>query len=162
MHACLYFFSACLWFSLAASLSNCGLFSYASSSSSASQYALVYKGFSLHQDDLLYWQLPAQFTGDKVTGNFGVDHRVNPFEFTKNPAPLVSSSLPIALQPSFSYSLLSSPSYPHSLCPLTLSHHPSKCLLTFLLLCSNSGNRSYKYYYTTLGFHLLGSLWFNI
>lgn len=38
-----------------------------SPSSSASQYALVYKGFSLHQDDLLYWQLPAQFTGDKVT-----------------------------------------------------------------------------------------------
>ncbi|XP_047424502.1 basement membrane-specific heparan sulfate proteoglycan core protein isoform X3 [Mugil cephalus] len=30
------------------------------------QYALVYKGFSLHQDDLLYWQLPGQFTGDKV------------------------------------------------------------------------------------------------
>lgn len=49
------------------SLSICGLFSYASPSSSASQYALVYKGFSLHQDDLLYWQLPAQFTGDKVT-----------------------------------------------------------------------------------------------
>lgn len=43
--------------------------SYSSSppSSSASQYALVYKGFSLHQDDLLYWQLPAQLTGDKVT-----------------------------------------------------------------------------------------------
>lgn len=35
--------------------------------SSASQYALVYKGFSLHQDDLLYWQLPAHFTGEKVT-----------------------------------------------------------------------------------------------
>ncbi|XP_023271432.1 basement membrane-specific heparan sulfate proteoglycan core protein [Seriola lalandi dorsalis] len=36
----------------------------------ASQYALVYKGFSLHQDDLLYWQLPALFTGDKV-GSYG-------------------------------------------------------------------------------------------
>lgn len=48
---------------LAASL----LFSSAPPSSSASQYALVYKGFSLLQDDLLYWQLPAQFTGDKVT-----------------------------------------------------------------------------------------------
>lgn len=48
-------------------LSVCGLFSYASPSSSSSQYALVYKGFSLLQDDLLYWQLPSQFTGDKVT-----------------------------------------------------------------------------------------------
>ncbi|KAF0035898.1 hypothetical protein F2P81_011210 [Scophthalmus maximus] len=34
------------------------------------KYALVYKGFSLHQDDLLRWQLPAQFTGDKV-GSYG-------------------------------------------------------------------------------------------
>lgn len=38
-----------------------------SASLSLSQYALVYKDFSLHKDDLLYWQLPAQFTGDKVT-----------------------------------------------------------------------------------------------
>ncbi|XP_026189282.1 basement membrane-specific heparan sulfate proteoglycan core protein isoform X3 [Mastacembelus armatus] len=36
----------------------------------SSKYALVYKGFSLHQDDLLYWQLPAQFTGNKV-GSYG-------------------------------------------------------------------------------------------
>ncbi|XP_044068676.1 basement membrane-specific heparan sulfate proteoglycan core protein isoform X9 [Siniperca chuatsi] len=36
-----------------------------------SKYALVYKGFSLHQDDLLYWQLPAQFTGDKVSSYGG-------------------------------------------------------------------------------------------
>ncbi|XP_068162728.1 basement membrane-specific heparan sulfate proteoglycan core protein isoform X3 [Antennarius striatus] len=35
----------------------------------SSRYALV-KGFSLHQEDLLYWQLPAQFTGDKV-GSYG-------------------------------------------------------------------------------------------
>ncbi|XP_051914453.1 basement membrane-specific heparan sulfate proteoglycan core protein isoform X3 [Hippocampus zosterae] len=34
------------------------------------KYSLVYKGFSLHQDDLLYWQLPTQFTGDKV-GSYG-------------------------------------------------------------------------------------------
>lgn len=33
----------------------------------SSQFALVYKGFSLHQDHLLSWQLPAQFTGDQVT-----------------------------------------------------------------------------------------------
>jgi len=31
-----------------------------------SQYALVYRGFSSQQDDVLYWQLPEQFTGDKV------------------------------------------------------------------------------------------------
>lgn len=37
-----------------------------SPSSFASQYFLVYKGFNLHQDGLLYWQLPGQFTGDKV------------------------------------------------------------------------------------------------
>jgi hypothetical protein len=36
-------------------------------SGASSKYALVYKGFSLHPDDLLYWRLPAQFTGDKVT-----------------------------------------------------------------------------------------------
>ncbi|CAG03826.1 unnamed protein product, partial [Tetraodon nigroviridis] len=36
----------------------------------ARQFALVYKGFSLHHDGLLYWQLPAQFTGDKV-GSYG-------------------------------------------------------------------------------------------
>nr|XP_057906676.1 basement membrane-specific heparan sulfate proteoglycan core protein isoform X5 [Doryrhamphus excisus] len=39
-------------------------------SGAKSEYSLVYKGFSLHQDDLLYWQLPAQFTGDKV-GSYG-------------------------------------------------------------------------------------------
>ncbi|XP_035594853.1 basement membrane-specific heparan sulfate proteoglycan core protein-like isoform X7 [Oncorhynchus keta] len=32
----------------------------------SSQYALFYKGFSLHPDDTLYWQLPEQFIGDKV------------------------------------------------------------------------------------------------
>ncbi|KAF1390064.1 hypothetical protein PFLUV_G00054230 [Perca fluviatilis] len=42
----------------------------ARASGDSSKYALVYKGFSLHQDDLLYWQLPAQFTGDKV-GSYG-------------------------------------------------------------------------------------------
>ncbi|KAA8591296.1 hypothetical protein FQN60_002239 [Etheostoma spectabile] len=42
----------------------------ARASGDGSKYALVYKGFSLHQDDLLYWQLPAQFTGDKV-GSYG-------------------------------------------------------------------------------------------
>ncbi|KAI3356952.1 hypothetical protein L3Q82_003588 [Scortum barcoo] len=39
-------------------------------SGDSGKYALVYRGFSLHQDDLLYWQLPAQFTGDKV-GSYG-------------------------------------------------------------------------------------------
>ncbi|XP_077945716.1 basement membrane-specific heparan sulfate proteoglycan core protein isoform X7 [Gasterosteus aculeatus] len=34
------------------------------------QHNLVDKGFSLHQDDPLYWQLPAQFTGEKV-GSYG-------------------------------------------------------------------------------------------
>ncbi|XP_028309184.1 basement membrane-specific heparan sulfate proteoglycan core protein isoform X2 [Gouania willdenowi] len=34
------------------------------------KYVLVYKGFSLQQDALLFWQLPAQFTGDKV-GSYG-------------------------------------------------------------------------------------------
>ncbi|XP_029013106.1 basement membrane-specific heparan sulfate proteoglycan core protein isoform X4 [Betta splendens] len=34
------------------------------------QYALVYKGFSLHHDDLLYWQLPVQFKRNKV-GSYG-------------------------------------------------------------------------------------------
>lgn len=100
-----------LWFCLAASLSICGLFSYASPSSSASQYALVYKGFSLHQDDLLYWQLPAQFTGDKVTENFGVTSG-QPVELTENTAPLESSSLPTTPQPSSS--LLSSTSRVHT------------------------------------------------
>ncbi|KAM7405194.1 hypothetical protein PAMP_012475 [Pampus punctatissimus] len=42
----------------------------ASASGDSNKYALVYKRFSLHQDDLLYWQLPAQFTGDKV-GSYG-------------------------------------------------------------------------------------------
>ncbi|XP_058499022.1 basement membrane-specific heparan sulfate proteoglycan core protein isoform X3 [Solea solea] len=41
-----------------------------STSTGNSKYALVYKGFSLHQDDLLFWQLPTQFTGDKV-GSYG-------------------------------------------------------------------------------------------
>ncbi|KPP76122.1 basement membrane-specific heparan sulfate proteoglycan core protein-like, partial [Scleropages formosus] len=36
----------------------------------ASKYALVYKGFSLHPEDVLFWQLPAQFKGDKV-GSYG-------------------------------------------------------------------------------------------
>ncbi|KAM9751596.1 basement membrane-specific heparan sulfate proteoglycan core protein isoform 3-T3 [Menidia menidia] len=36
----------------------------------SSKYALVYKGFSSQQDDVLYWQLPEQFTGDKV-GSYG-------------------------------------------------------------------------------------------
>ncbi|KAL1020675.1 hypothetical protein UPYG_G00003200 [Umbra pygmaea] len=35
------------------------------------QYALVYKGFSLHQDPVLYWQLPEQFKGDKVSSYGG-------------------------------------------------------------------------------------------
>ncbi|XP_061908758.1 basement membrane-specific heparan sulfate proteoglycan core protein [Entelurus aequoreus] len=39
-------------------------------SGASSKYSLVYKGFSLHQDHLLYWQLPAHFTGDKV-GSYG-------------------------------------------------------------------------------------------
>ncbi|XP_067449245.1 basement membrane-specific heparan sulfate proteoglycan core protein [Thunnus thynnus] len=42
----------------------------ASASEDGSKYALVHKGFSSFQDDLLYWQLPAQFTGDKV-GSYG-------------------------------------------------------------------------------------------
>ncbi|XP_078806355.1 basement membrane-specific heparan sulfate proteoglycan core protein isoform X10 [Oryzias latipes] len=37
----------------------------------SSKYALVYKGFSLHQDDVLYWQLPEKFTGDKVVSYGG-------------------------------------------------------------------------------------------
>ncbi|XP_036068750.1 basement membrane-specific heparan sulfate proteoglycan core protein isoform X6 [Oryzias melastigma] len=37
----------------------------------SSKYALVYKGFSLHQDDMLYWQLPEKFTGDKVVSYGG-------------------------------------------------------------------------------------------
>uniref|UniRef100_A0AAZ3S6C8 Basement membrane-specific heparan sulfate proteoglycan core protein n=1 Tax=Oncorhynchus tshawytscha TaxID=74940 RepID=A0AAZ3S6C8_ONCTS len=35
------------------------------------QYALFYKGFSLHPDDTLYWQLPEQFIGDKVNSYGG-------------------------------------------------------------------------------------------
>nr|XP_020441243.1 basement membrane-specific heparan sulfate proteoglycan core protein isoform X3 [Monopterus albus] len=42
----------------------------ASASGDMRKYFLVYKGFSLHQDDLLFWQLPAQFTGNKV-GAYG-------------------------------------------------------------------------------------------
>nr|XP_029478281.1 basement membrane-specific heparan sulfate proteoglycan core protein-like isoform X6 [Oncorhynchus nerka] len=37
----------------------------------SSQYALFYKGFSLHPDDTLYWQLPEQFIGDKVNSYGG-------------------------------------------------------------------------------------------
>ncbi|XP_035236655.1 basement membrane-specific heparan sulfate proteoglycan core protein-like isoform X3 [Anguilla anguilla] len=37
---------------------------------SAGKYALVYKGFSLHPEDVLFWQLPPQFRGDKV-GSYG-------------------------------------------------------------------------------------------
>ena len=61
--------SAWLWFRLAASLSVSLSLAYFHTSPSpfASQYALVYKGFSLQQDDdVLFWQLPGQFTGDKV------------------------------------------------------------------------------------------------
>ncbi|XP_049611156.2 basement membrane-specific heparan sulfate proteoglycan core protein isoform X2 [Syngnathus scovelli] len=39
-------------------------------SGAGSKYSLVYKGFSLHQDNVLYWQLPTRFTGDKV-GSYG-------------------------------------------------------------------------------------------
>ncbi|XP_017274656.1 basement membrane-specific heparan sulfate proteoglycan core protein isoform X4 [Kryptolebias marmoratus] len=42
----------------------------ASASGGSSKYALVYKGFSSQRDDVLYWQLPEQFTGDKV-GSYG-------------------------------------------------------------------------------------------
>ncbi|KAL6119478.1 hspg2 [Pungitius sinensis] len=42
----------------------------ARASGDSSKYNLVDKGFSFHQDDLLYWQLPAQFTGEKV-GSYG-------------------------------------------------------------------------------------------
>ncbi|XP_070400895.1 basement membrane-specific heparan sulfate proteoglycan core protein isoform X2 [Nothobranchius furzeri] len=41
-----------------------------STSGSSSKYALVYKGFNTQQDDVLYWQLPGQFTGEKV-GSYG-------------------------------------------------------------------------------------------
>ncbi|XP_026010202.1 basement membrane-specific heparan sulfate proteoglycan core protein isoform X4 [Astatotilapia calliptera] len=41
-----------------------------STTGGTSKYFLVYKGFNLHQDGLLYWQLPGQFTGDKV-GSYG-------------------------------------------------------------------------------------------
>lgn len=34
------------------------------------QYSLVYKGFSLHPEEILFWQLPPLYKGDKVT--FGV------------------------------------------------------------------------------------------
>uniref|UniRef100_A0AAV2LZ82 Basement membrane-specific heparan sulfate proteoglycan core protein n=1 Tax=Knipowitschia caucasica TaxID=637954 RepID=A0AAV2LZ82_KNICA len=39
-------------------------------SSSGDQYSLVYKGFSSNQNEPLFWQLPEQFTGDKV-GSYG-------------------------------------------------------------------------------------------
>ncbi|XP_014849228.1 PREDICTED: basement membrane-specific heparan sulfate proteoglycan core protein isoform X5 [Poecilia mexicana] len=42
----------------------------AGASGGSSKYALVYKGFSSQQDDVLYWQLPEQFTGEKV-GSYG-------------------------------------------------------------------------------------------
>ncbi|XP_045912428.1 uncharacterized protein LOC123975201 [Micropterus dolomieu] len=88
------------------------------SASGDSKYALVYKGFSLHQDDLLYWQLPAQFKGDKVTvktlGGRPLPTSGQPFEVTENTAPLVCLSLLTALQPSSSYSLLPSPSDVHT------------------------------------------------
>lgn len=58
---------AAYYLRLADSLSICALFCSALPSSSASQHNLVDKGFSLHQDDPLYWQAPAQFTGEKVT-----------------------------------------------------------------------------------------------
>ncbi|KAJ8412021.1 hypothetical protein AAFF_G00142880 [Aldrovandia affinis] len=37
---------------------------------SSPQYALVYKGFSLHPEEVLFWQLPSSFSGDKV-GSYG-------------------------------------------------------------------------------------------
>ncbi|XP_076839971.1 basement membrane-specific heparan sulfate proteoglycan core protein isoform X4 [Brachyhypopomus gauderio] len=37
---------------------------------SSSKYALVYKGFSLHPEEVLFWQLPDSFRGDKV-GSYG-------------------------------------------------------------------------------------------
>ncbi|XP_015241296.1 PREDICTED: basement membrane-specific heparan sulfate proteoglycan core protein isoform X8 [Cyprinodon variegatus] len=40
------------------------------SAASGGKYALVYKGFSSQPDDVLYWQLPEQFRGDKV-GSYG-------------------------------------------------------------------------------------------
>ncbi|XP_060793462.1 basement membrane-specific heparan sulfate proteoglycan core protein isoform X4 [Neoarius graeffei] len=33
---------------------------------SSSKYSLVYNGFSLHSDDVLFWKLPEKFRGDKV------------------------------------------------------------------------------------------------
>uniref|UniRef100_A0A9J7ZF67 Heparan sulfate proteoglycan 2 n=1 Tax=Cyprinus carpio carpio TaxID=630221 RepID=A0A9J7ZF67_CYPCA len=36
----------------------------------SNKYVLVYNGFSLHPDDVLFWQLPEQFKGDKV-GAYG-------------------------------------------------------------------------------------------
>lgn len=30
------------------------------------QYSLVYKGFSLHSEDVLFWKLPEKFREDKV------------------------------------------------------------------------------------------------
>ncbi|KAJ8016910.1 hypothetical protein DPEC_G00012250 [Dallia pectoralis] len=35
------------------------------------QYSLVYKGFSLHPDESLYWKLPEKFQGDKVSSYGG-------------------------------------------------------------------------------------------
>ncbi|XP_075331347.1 basement membrane-specific heparan sulfate proteoglycan core protein isoform X3 [Odontesthes bonariensis] len=43
----------------------------AGSSGGSSQYALVYRGFNSQQDDVLYWQLPEQFRGDKVVSYGG-------------------------------------------------------------------------------------------
>ncbi|XP_047235897.1 basement membrane-specific heparan sulfate proteoglycan core protein isoform X4 [Girardinichthys multiradiatus] len=42
----------------------------ADTSGGSSKYVLVYKGFSSQQDDVLYWMLPGQFTGEKV-GSYG-------------------------------------------------------------------------------------------
>lgn len=92
----------------------CGLFSSASRSSSASQYALVYKGFSLLQDDLLYWQLPARFTGDKVTENFGVTSGSQKIQHLQ-----YLPASPTARQ--HSSSLPSSLSHVHTLTPYSLS-----------------------------------------
>ncbi|XP_053096915.1 basement membrane-specific heparan sulfate proteoglycan core protein isoform X6 [Pangasianodon hypophthalmus] len=33
---------------------------------SSNKYSLVYKGFSLHSEDVLFWKLPEKFQGDKV------------------------------------------------------------------------------------------------
>ncbi|XP_026224239.1 uncharacterized protein LOC113167665 [Anabas testudineus] len=69
--------------------------------SGGSKYALVYKSFSLHQDDLLYWQLPAQFKGNKVTVAILTNQHAFPLPHSPHPhtlLPLVSqlSTLPMA------------------------------------------------------------------